>query len=95
MAIPFTQYLQPNGAKRAVVIDVDEETEAQAKILIDKGYHFDVEILNTGLISLTCEDDEDLISIEICENDASIPNTVRKVIRTAIERINESENEQF
>jgi len=91
MTIPFTQYLQPDGAKRAVVIDMDEETETQAKILIDKGCHFDVEILNTGLISLTCEDDEDLISIEICENDASIPHAVRKVVRTAIERTKESE----
>ena len=86
-AIPFTQYLKPNGKKVSVVIDMDEDTEAQAKILLDNGYHFAVEILNNGIVSITCENDEDVISIELCENGPKIPDIVRKLITTAKERM--------
>ena len=86
MAIPFTQYLQPNGAKRAVVVDADADTEAKAKILLDRGYHFDIEILTTGIVSLTCEDDDDVISIELCENGPGITEAIQKLVQGAYER---------
>ena len=53
MSIPFTQYLLPNGRKRAEQIDRSPEIEAIAHKFIDSGGWFECEILTTGKVSLT------------------------------------------
>jgi hypothetical protein len=53
--IPFTQYLRPYGAQRDVFIDMPPDVEAKAQALIAQGYRFDIEILTTGMVSMTCE----------------------------------------
>ncbi len=58
MTIPFTQYLRPNGAKKAGGFDRPPEVEAVAHELIALGVHFDAEILVTGHLSLTAEHDD-------------------------------------
>lgn len=85
MSIPFTQYMLPNGRQRRYVIDMPEPVEEAARVLIAKGYHFDIEILTTGMVSMTCEKGEECTAIEICSNDEQVPVHVEKLIRTATE----------
>jgi hypothetical protein len=86
MSIPFTQYLRPDGRKAFVTIDMPAEVEAVANELIKNGYHFDVEELQTGVVSMTCEKSDDVISIQLCSNGPEVVEAVTKLVRTADER---------
>lgn len=89
MSIPFTQYLMPDGRKKLAAIEMEAEVEAKAKTLLEKGCHFDIEVLNTGMISMTCEKGEELISIAICENNFAVVDSVRLIIDKATEMLRE------
>lgn len=81
MSIPFTQYLMPDGRRNEVTIDMPANVEQAAFALIEKGCHFDIEMLSTGMISMTCEKDEDLIAIEVCPNDERVVAGVEKIVK--------------
>ena len=81
MSIPFTQYTLPDGRKSKVVIDMPANIEKIAHALIERGCHFDVEMLSTGLISMTCEKDGDLLAIEVCLNNEKVVAGVENIIK--------------
>ena len=83
MSIPFTQYLMPDGRTTEVTIDMPAHVEQAAHALIAKGCHFDIEMLSTGMISMTCEKGDDCLSIEVCPNDERVVAGVEKIIRSA------------
>jgi hypothetical protein len=87
MRIPFTQYLLPDGRTKAVYFETDEEVGEKAKALLEKGCHFDVEILTTGVVSLTCEKDENLLAIELYENEAGSEKYVKQLVIGAVESL--------
>jgi hypothetical protein len=91
MSIPFTQYLMPDGRKREATFESDEETEKIASKLIKRGYWFDVEVLSTGLISMTCETlvdgDPEPIAHEICKNGPEVFEAVKRLVGTAKEHM--------
>ena len=86
MDIEFTQYMLPDGRTRLITIDVDEETGKIAHALQENGVRLDIEILTTGVISMTAEmsdDDENLLAIELCPNGPGMEDVVTKLIATA------------
>jgi hypothetical protein len=87
MSIPFTQYLLPNGRKKDVSIDMPSDVEIDAFYLISKGCHFDIEMLTTGAISMTCEQGDEIVSIEICNNDNSTIAGVQKLVKSARNKV--------
>ncbi len=83
MSIPFTQYLMPDGEIRPVEIEMDNDIEEKAQALIKLGCHFNIEMLSTGLVSMTCEKDDEedeLIAIEICNNNPDVIKAVYKLV---------------
>jgi hypothetical protein len=91
MSILFTQYFLPDGHTKPNSIDMPEDVEEKARKLIEKGCHFDVETLTTGMISMTCEKDDEVLSISICENGPPVLNSVRYIIDVATERLSNPE----
>jgi hypothetical protein len=88
MSIPFTQYLRPDGRKRAVEIEMPEPIEALAQIFINHGGRFECEHLRTGHVSFAAVHevdgvDED-IAIELCPNGPDVPFAVELLVRKAI-----------
>jgi hypothetical protein len=83
MSIKFTQYLRPNGRQRPVEIDMPKEVEEKAQTLISDGYHFDIEQLATGMISMTCEKGDEIVSMEVCPNGPEVVDGVQKIIERA------------
>lgn len=87
--IPFTQFLMPNGRREPVEIDRPAEVAAKARRLISLGCHFDIEMLSTGQISMTCEDDrwedDPVLAHEICPNGPEVPIAVDRLVATAAE----------
>ena len=86
MDIEFTQYMLPNGRTKLITIDIDEETGKIARVLQENGVRFEIEILTTGVISMTAEmndNDENLLAIELCPNGPGIEDVVTKLITTA------------
>jgi hypothetical protein len=55
--VPFTQYVPPDGHTIPCKFEVTKDIHEIAEALMMKGYHFDVEVLSTGLVSLTVEHD--------------------------------------
>jgi hypothetical protein len=83
MSIKFTQYLRPNGEQRPVEIDMPKEVEEKADTLVADGYHFDIEKLSTGMISMTCEKDNEIVSMEVCPNGPEVVDCVQKIVERA------------
>jgi hypothetical protein len=88
MAIRFTQYLRPDGRKRAIEIDCPAGIEALAERFIAAGGRYECEELNTGHASLTAVhevdgEDQD-IAIELCRNEPTAPDKVDVLVRRSI-----------
>jgi hypothetical protein len=89
MSIPFTQYILPNGRTEPVTIEMPAELERKARELITNGCHFDIEILHTGIVSMTCEKDDDMLSIELSENGPAIMDAVTRLVEGAYAQVNQ------
>lgn len=88
----FTQYLRPDGRKKEVSIDCGPEIESKAEQVLDFGGEFEVEVLNTGAVSLTIEYDDDegervSLAHEVCENGPTVPIAVVRLVETALANI--------
>lgn len=86
--IEFTQYLRPHGETRQVWIEIPSIQE-KADLLIKAGYHFDIEELTTGMVSMTCEDNayNSLISIKVCPNGPEIVDNVTTLIEESYKSV--------
>lgn len=92
MAIKFTQYLRPNSRKKDVTIDRPPDIEAQASRLVAAGARLEVEELTTGMVSLTCErEDEsgevDVMSMKIVPNGPAVLAAVDSLINAAAAKL--------
>ena len=88
--IPFTQYLMPHGETKDIHLDCAEDLESVAQELIKRGCRFEVEVLSTGAVSVTCEDysddpnDPETLAIEIVANGPHMLGAVDKIITDAM-----------
>lgn len=87
MNIPFVQYLRPSGRKSEVSIDMPEDIWAKAQALIAADCHFDIEELSTGMVSMTCETFDHLLSIQVCENGPAVVTAVETLVMDAYQRV--------
>lgn len=96
MMIPFTQYLMPDGRKRPVKWEAtSHEQEVKAQALLDAKAYFEVEQLQTGDVSLTCEivdnqGETQTLAHEICANDPAVVEAVARLVERAHEALIEN-----
>ena len=90
MSVPFTQYLRPDGRKRAVTIDVPEEVEKIALDFIESGGRYECEELSTGIVSLTAVKHGDDMAIQLCRNGPEVPSAVERLIMRSKRFIHEA-----
>ena len=86
MSILFTQYKMPHGFTEDVTTDSTPEIEAKAHELLDFGFKFDIEMLSTGMISMTCEkegEEDEIVAIELSENGPEIREKLISLVNTA------------
>ena len=95
-AVPFTQYLRPNGTKRPAEIYVEPDVWEKAQQLIKADYRFSVEELTTGHVSMTCEgparnEEEEihLAAIQVCANGPPVVAAVNSLIANAHAQVRE------
>ena len=79
-SIPFTQYLLPNGERRAVSINRPDPVVEKAKAIMEAGFRFECEMLSTGHVSFTVSDDYWDYAIRICLNGPEVPRIVDELI---------------
>jgi len=82
MAIPFRQYLLPDGRQKQIEIDRPEEVETKAQAIIAAGCRLEAEVLMTGEVSFTVfdletETDE---ACEVCANGPAVLDAVDRLI---------------
>jgi len=85
--IPFTQYVRPDGRRRAVEVERSPEIEQLAEQFIAAGGRYECEELTTGHASLTavhpdCETGD--CAIEVVVNGPAVPEAVDRVVRKSI-----------
>jgi len=66
--VPLTQYLRPDGRRRAITADVDIKLGPKVRAILDKGYRFTAEELSGLGVSLCIENDEEDLAVEVAEN---------------------------
>ena len=71
--IPVTQYMRPGGRKVEVFVKRPKEIYEKAMKIIENGYRFEAEVLNTNDVSLTVSDEEIDYCCELTHN---IPGAV-------------------
>lgn len=81
MAIPFTQYVLPDGRKRSEHIERPADIEAMADKFIESGGRYECEILTTGHVSLTAVKGDDDVEIVICSNGPGVGERVDELVR--------------
>lgn len=86
----FTQYLRPDGRRRTVWVERSAETAADARLVVAAGFHFDIEELSSGHVSMTVEPnttdahgDDSPVAHELCVNGPSVPDAVDRLVRAA------------
>ena len=91
--IPFTQYLLPDGRKRAVEFSVSGEEAIIARRVLDKGLRFEAEVLTTGEVSLTIFDPEkeEDVAIEVVPNGPEVPKAVSALVMAMQEQSDEAD----
>lgn len=92
-SIPFTQYIPPYGRTmdtKTVCNLYTDEVLNKAQAFIDAGFRFEVEILTTGMVSMTISDDDgDYVNV-LSRNGEEIPKAVMQLInRHTVEEIEE------
>ncbi len=85
MEIEFTQYLMPDGKQKKITIDRPNAIAEKAKQLLEKNCRFEIEMLTTGHISMTIEQDgvrkePAILAHEICSNGPEVITRVDKII---------------
>ena len=86
MQIPFTQYLRPDARQKSVIIDRPADIELKAQRLIDAGYIFEGEVLQTGECSFTVErrgSDDEPIAMEVVPHGTGVPEAIDRLVRIA------------
>lgn len=81
--IPFTQFERPNGSTRQVFTEVSHKVhEAAQELLTSQEYDFtfEAEVLPADAVSLTINDGECDVAIEICANGSEVPKAVERLI---------------
>jgi len=76
MLVEIIQYLRPNGVKRMECAEVADSLKEAYEDMMSCGFHLAAEVLTTGHVSLTIEDDEKDVDIELVENG---PNVLPKL----------------
>lgn len=84
-AVPFTQFLLPDGLPRKTEIPVPTDVARMAYALIAVGWRFEVEILGDGSIHMDCCNDDRQLASEIAPNGPEVPGAVERLIRAADE----------
>jgi hypothetical protein len=79
-AIPFTQFMMPNGRQVPVTIDRPREIADRAAFLISQGCRFEIEMLRTGEISMAVEHGDDTWAIEIVPNGPEVLPAVDRIV---------------
>ncbi len=78
----------PDGRRQPITIDRPDDIGEKAKQLLKSGCRLEIEMLQTGEISMTVERDRsdgkvDLLAQEICSNGSPVPIAVDKLISEA------------
>lgn len=83
MTIPFTQYLRPDGRTKKGGFDRPDKVEQLATAILEHGGAFEIEVLLTGDVHMTCAySGEDVVG-ELCENGPELPKTVDRLVKRA------------
>jgi hypothetical protein len=80
------QYIRPNAIQKTLLIQLDKETEYKAQQLMDKNIKFSLEDLQNRIISLTSENEEEDLIIEICIKD-EIEKKLIKLVEKTYEKV--------
>jgi hypothetical protein len=85
--------MMPNGRKVPVTIDLSPMHEGLARVIISRGYRFEIEVLRTGEVSaeivknVSDPDIDDSLATEICSNGPQVPVSISKMIEDAARAI--------
>ena len=81
-AVPFTQFLMPNGRQEATSIDVDDAEFAAYQMVKALGFRMTVEMLSDySTVSQTIEDPElGDFDMEICPNGPEVPRRLSAML---------------
>lgn len=80
MEIEVIQYLLPDGRKNKSTTNISDEYKEQYDDMMLHGYNLAAEILRTGEVSITIENNEDDVDIEIVRNGPEIQYIIEKML---------------
>jgi len=80
MFCEVTQYLRPDGRKNLGGIDIDDKCMDQYRFMQDQDRRIAMEVLTTGEVSVTMEDDEQDYGIRIVPNGIQVKEAVEDIL---------------
>jgi adenosylcobinamide amidohydrolase len=84
MTVEVTQYLRPDGRKELMHTEIRDSFAAPYHAITGRGWRIAAEVLTTGAVSITVEDDEQDFACRISENGPGVQRAIEECIAEAI-----------
>ncbi|KKM98521.1 hypothetical protein LCGC14_1157110 [marine sediment metagenome] len=78
--VKVTQYLLPDGRQKQITTELLKISEKDYLDMLKAGCYFEIEMLRTGLISITITKDEVDIDIEVIPNGSEVQEAMVKML---------------
>lgn len=85
--VPFVQFLRPDGRRINTEVDRDEAVAEKATVLRSRGCRFEIEELQTGVVSMTVERLDEVVSIRLADNGPEVLRAVDELVNEAYDRV--------
>jgi hypothetical protein len=88
MIVEFTQFVYPDGHRKQVDIEIEDEYQPLVDHILLKGYNFEIECNpNTQLVYMDVCNTEKELAAEFVGNGPYVVDRVKKLIREAYDRL--------
>jgi hypothetical protein len=84
MEIDVTQYMRPNGRIEMMKTDISDAFEVPYNVITRRGWRVAAEVIATGAVSITVEDDEQDFACDIAYNGPAVQKAIEGCIAIAI-----------
>jgi hypothetical protein len=84
MTVEVVQYLRPHGQRNVQTTEIGDSFAAPYNAITMRGWRLAAEVLITGEVSITVEDDEEDFAHRIAENGPAVQRAIEECIAEAV-----------
>jgi hypothetical protein len=89
MTVEVRQYMRPHGRIEIMKTDISDAFKAPYTVIRMRGWRLAAEVLTTGEVVITVEDDDQDFACEVVWNGPDVPRAIERALAVAISAVPE------